>query len=296
MPLPIGPYINLPDYPGAPPTSIEALISGIFARHGLLALTDVEQPVHLGGPLGIHLDAEAIEQLRADKEKWDDTPAPEKLLAVLFGMLTRPKKPPEPVNARLVGVVPETHRTIIMVSYAFFPVPLAEITDLRKVGRWALSVRDGRGQPANFTGTVFDHTDQAGALELITHICARWQEELKLKPLKGNPMIMMGDPSEELAGYRDVPANYDNIPSLHGQMERIPPGEGVGYRRKQPGPFSPETIASIRRQAIAEGAFDDFRKIFPDEPTMTKEELRRSRIAAGLLPADEPNEPPEHKH
>jgi hypothetical protein len=287
------PYQHLMPGQGPHLSSIDSIITDIFARHGLLALTDVDQPSMMGpGFMGMQFDTEAIEQLKAAKEGWDDQPAADKIVAVMMGMLCRPKKAPEPTTLRLVGTVPATHRAVILVAHSFFPVAVSDTTDLRKLGRWSISVRDEGGVPSNFSGDILDHEILAGALELITSVCVKWKKELGLDPLVNNSTQMLGE-------YVDVPANFDNLRSMGIDMEPIPPGEGVGYRRKQSTTPTPEQLAALRAGAIQSGAFDDFRRSYPDQPTMTADECEAGRGAAGFTPkalADDSDVPPEHRH
>jgi hypothetical protein len=138
----------------------------------------------------------------------------------------------------MIGVAPTDCQPVILIAHTFYPVAAGDTADLTKVARWALSVRDGTGVPSHFSGSILDHGDLAGAIELITAICAKRQEELKLLPVGQGRQAIVGSlipaGAENLEGYRDVPANYRNIEHLVGEMEEIPPGEGFGHRRKTP--------------------------------------------------------------
>jgi hypothetical protein len=214
-----------------------AFFAETLNRHGLSIVTDVEAQSTGGNILGLGLDAEAIEQLKA-KSGWDDTPIAEKLFSVLIQAACRPQRTPTPVVFRMIGIAPTTHQAVILIAHTFYPVAAADIADLTKVARWALSVRDGTCVPSHFSGSILDHGDLAGAIELITAICAKRQEELKLLPVGQGRQTMMGSlgpaGAERLEGYVDAPADYRNIERLVGEMEEVPPGEGFGHRRKAP--------------------------------------------------------------
>jgi hypothetical protein len=242
--------------------SVESIITDIFQRHGLIPTTDVEQvSPYGGGPLGLTLDTEAIRKLREDKAAWDDTPGPDKLVNILLEIACRQKKDrPDPTTVRMVGIVPATNRAVILVVYSFFPIAAADIADLRKVGRWALGVRDERGIPSQFSGDIHDHEDLKGALELVQAICAKHKEELKLESLV--PSML-----DDGAHYRSVPARY----ARPGQRGILLAGAD-GELASAPPELTPEQLAGVRKGAIAMGDFDDFRAMYPDQPPMTPEE------------------------
>jgi len=209
-------------------TSVESIITDIFTRHGLLALTDVEQPMMSGGPLGLALDPDMIAEIKS-KSEWDGMPSPDKLIAVLLGLVSRPKKAPPAVTTRLVGVVPATHRTVILVAHSFFPVATADTADLRKIGRWAISVRDEGGVPVSFAGDILDHEIQNGALELITSVCAKWKKDLGLDSLMGGGRqeMLIGGGMEGLGPYVDGidrPVDHRRLPGRPDQpRNEFPP-------------------------------------------------------------------------
>ncbi len=283
MPSPLGGYID----PSQPRNSVESLITDIFQRHGLIGLTDVEQvnPYAGTGPLGLSLDAEAIAELRADKEKWDDTPAPEKLINLFFSMAARPKKDrPDPTIIRLVGTVPATGRAVIIVVYSFTPIAVADISDLRKVGRWTMAVRDERGNPTVFAGDIHDHEELKGALEVVTAICAKHKEALRLDSLV--PSMLDG------AMYRDAPAyprgRRGVILAGGGELA----GAASGPTPEQILKLTPEQIAALRQTAIRTGAFEEFLEALPDQPPMTTDEIEASMRQQIVAAIDESDAPP----
>jgi hypothetical protein len=260
-------------------TSVESIITDIFTRHGLLALTDVEQPMMSGGPLGLALDPDMIAEIKS-KSEWDGMPSPDKLIAVLLGLVSRPKKAPPAVTTRLVGVVPATHRTVILVAHSFFPVATADTADLRKIGRWAISVRDGNGISSNFSGSILDHADMAGALELITSVCAKWKKDLGLDSLmgEGRPHMLGGGP-DGLGQYVDGSAGYPHQ-SSYVRRRGYSPTERAADGMPE---LTPEQLAALRESAIQSGIFEEFCEMYPGQPPMTDEEQKR----VGLANADD---------
>jgi hypothetical protein len=189
--MPLHPIFGDPVNVSQPTGALYVLLAEILNRHGLNVITDVETQSTGGNILGIGLDAEAIEQLKA-KSGWDDTPIAEKLFSVLIQAACRPQRAPTPVAFRMIGIAPTTHQAVILIAHTFYPVAAADIADLTKIARWALSVRDGTGVPSHFSGSILDHGDLAGAIELITAICAKRQEELKLLPVGQGRQQLVG--------------------------------------------------------------------------------------------------------
>lgn len=269
MPSPLGGYVD----PSQPRHSVESILMDIFQRHGLIPTTDVEQPSPYGGGglMGMQLDAEAINKLKADKAAWDDTPAAEKIVNVMIELACRQKKDrPDPTVIRMVGIVPATNRAVIIVVYSFFPIAAADVSDLRKVGRWALGIRDERGIPSQFSGDIHDHEDLKGALETVTAICAKHKEALKLDSLVPS---MLDDPYSAGPGYRSArayahrPRSSIILAGADGELAgaSVPTAEQLSR-------LTPEQITSLRATAIRTGIFDQFIAAFPDQPPMTDEE------------------------
>jgi hypothetical protein len=157
-------------------STLERRVALLLEQHGFLRSTDATSAAASAGPFAL------LSELEAPEEGYDDRPAIEKLLASVSAAAKKMKLP-QTHNFRIIGCHPESCAALLIIAGTYQPVPATSATDLSKLGRWSLAVRDPAGTKTH-EGDVMDITSLVAALSELAAVCALLQNQLKLSPIQ----------------------------------------------------------------------------------------------------------------